>query len=160
MTDDYDSPWKDILERYFPPFMAFFFPEAHADIDGSKGYESLDTERQQIVRDAESGKRLADKLIKVHRRDGVEQIVLIHIEVQGEADARFAERMFVYHYRLFDRYRQPIVSLAVLGDDSPTWRPERYATELWGCRTLLHFPIVKLTDYNRLLMRFGQLEQF
>ena len=44
MTDDYDSPWKDILERYFPPFMAFFFPEAHADIDWSKGYESLDTE--------------------------------------------------------------------------------------------------------------------
>ncbi len=87
MTDDYDSPWKDILERYFAQFMAFFFPEAYADIDWSKGYESLDTELQQIVRDAESGKRLADKLIKVHRRDGVEQIVLIHIEIQGEADA-------------------------------------------------------------------------
>ncbi len=149
MTDDYDSPWKDILERYFSQFMAFFFPEAHADIDWSRGYESLDTELQQIVRDAESGKRLADKLIKVWRRSGAEQIVLIHIEVQGETDTRFGERMFVYHYRLYDRYRQPIVSLAVLGDDSPTWRPGRYATELWGCQTLLRFPIVKLTDYTQ-----------
>jgi hypothetical protein len=23
---DYDSPWKEALERYFPEFMAFFFP--------------------------------------------------------------------------------------------------------------------------------------
>jgi hypothetical protein len=25
--DDYDSPWKTALERYFPEFMAFFFPK-------------------------------------------------------------------------------------------------------------------------------------
>ena len=24
--DDYDNPWKTILEAYFPEFMAFFFP--------------------------------------------------------------------------------------------------------------------------------------
>jgi len=35
--DDYDSPWKEVLERYFEDFMAFFFPEAHADIDWAKG---------------------------------------------------------------------------------------------------------------------------
>ena len=23
---DYDSPWKEALERYFQEFMAFFFP--------------------------------------------------------------------------------------------------------------------------------------
>lgn len=65
MSDEYDSPWKVILERYFQDFMAFFFPDAHDDIDWNRGYESLDTELQKIVRDAEIGKRLADKLIKV-----------------------------------------------------------------------------------------------
>jgi hypothetical protein len=30
---DYDSPWKEMLDGYFPAFMAFFFPEAYADID-------------------------------------------------------------------------------------------------------------------------------
>jgi hypothetical protein len=29
---DYDSPWKEALDRYFEPCMAFFFPHAHADI--------------------------------------------------------------------------------------------------------------------------------
>ena len=41
MSDDYDSPWKDILERYFPEFMALFFPGVFREIDWSKGYESL-----------------------------------------------------------------------------------------------------------------------
>ena len=60
---DYDSPWKEMLESYFPDFMAFFFSAAHQDINWSRGYENLDNELQQIVRDAKLGKRLADKLI-------------------------------------------------------------------------------------------------
>ena len=147
MTDDYDSPWKDIIELYFADFLAFFFPEAHADIDWACGYESLDTELQQIVRDAELGRRLADKLMKVWRRDGEEQIVLIHIEVQGGFETDFAKRMYVYNYRLFDRYERPVVSLAVLGDDNPRWRPDRFEHTLWGCQMTLVFPVVKLNEY-------------
>ena len=30
---DYDSPWKEMLDGYFPDFMAFFFPDAYQDID-------------------------------------------------------------------------------------------------------------------------------
>ena len=53
MATDYDSPWKDVLEAYFEPFMAFFFPQAHAEIDWTQGYEFLDKELAQVVRDAE-----------------------------------------------------------------------------------------------------------
>jgi len=28
-TDDYDSLWKDAVTKYFPEFMALYFPEAH-----------------------------------------------------------------------------------------------------------------------------------
>jgi hypothetical protein len=89
---EYDSPWKEALEKYFPEFMAFFFPEAYANIDWSRDYEFLDTEFQQIVRDAELGKRLADKLVKVWRRDGKPSLVLAHIEVQSQYEADFAQR--------------------------------------------------------------------
>jgi len=61
--DDYDSPWKKILEAYFQEFMTFFFPAAAEDINWSRGYTFLDKELQQIVRNAELGKRLADKLV-------------------------------------------------------------------------------------------------
>ena len=43
---DYDSPWKEMLERYFPEFMAFFFPEAHQEIDWETEYLFLDKELQ------------------------------------------------------------------------------------------------------------------
>jgi len=81
---DYDSPWKEILEQYFPEFTAFFFPAAHAEVNWKLGYEFLDKELQQVVRDAELGRRFADKLVKLWRQDGEEAWVLVHIEVQGQ----------------------------------------------------------------------------
>ena len=46
--DQYDSPWKDIIEQYFPEFMSFFFPQAKEEIDFDKGYEFLDKELQKV----------------------------------------------------------------------------------------------------------------
>jgi hypothetical protein len=148
-TAEYDSPWKEALEKYFPEFMAFFFPEAYANIDWSREYEFLDTEFQQIVRDAELGKRLADKLVKVWRRDGKPSLVLAHIEVQSQYEADFAQRMFVYNYRIFDRYELPVATLVVLADDRPYWIPNNFTYQLWGSQTSLQFPTVKLLDYER-----------
>src|SRR5215210_1551587 len=82
-SDAYDSPWKEALEHYFEPFLAFFFPRAHSDIDWSRGYEFLDKELLQVVRDADMGRRLVDKLVRVWRRGGEEAWVLVHVEVQG-----------------------------------------------------------------------------
>jgi hypothetical protein len=53
---DYDSPWKEIIERLFPQFMTFFFPAIHAAIDWSMPYQFLDKELQQVVRAAELGR--------------------------------------------------------------------------------------------------------
>lgn len=105
-SDDYDSPWKEAVERYFPEFMAFYFPAAHVQIDWTQGYAFLDQELRAVVKDAELGKRFVDKLARVTRLSGEEGWVYIHIEVQASAQTEFAERMFVYNYRLYDRYRR------------------------------------------------------
>lgn len=144
---DYDSPWKEALDVYFEPFLTFFFPEAHREIDWARGYEALDKELQQVVREAELGRRVVDKLVKVWRATGQEEWVLIHVEVQTQEEAEFARRMYVYNYRLFDRYNRWVVSMAVLGDDRATWRPDHFGYSLWGCRVGFQFPIVKLLDY-------------
>ncbi len=145
-SDDYDSPWKTALESNFPEFMAFFFPRAHALIDWEAGYEFLDKELQQVVRDADLGRRYVDKLVRVRLLSGVERWVCIHIEVQGDPEDDFNRRMFIYHYRLFDRFGQPLASLAVPADEQPGWRPEEFAYELFDCRMRLSFPVVKLLD--------------
>jgi len=145
---EYDSPWKEALDLYFPEFMAFFLPEAYADIDWSRGYEFLDKELPKIVRDAEVGKRLADKLVKVWRRDNSQSLVLIHIEIQSQYETDFAERMFIYNYRIFDRYRLPVATLVILADERPSWRPNTYQYKIWDSQMGLQFPVVKLLDYE------------
>lgn len=147
MTDDYDSPWKEAIERHFADFLHFYFPQAHAEIDWSQPHDFLDQELHAVVHDAELGKRFVDKLVRVTRQGGRAQWIFLHIEVQGDAQQEFAERMFIYHYRLYDRYRQPIVSLAVLADDRTQWRPDRFHYESCGCQLQLLFPVAKLLDW-------------
>jgi hypothetical protein len=91
---NYDSPWKEALENYFEAFLAFFFPQAHSDINWEYGYEFLDQELQQVVREAELGKRFVDKLVKVWRHNGEETWVLIHVEIQSQVDNEFTKRMY------------------------------------------------------------------
>lgn len=146
---EYDSPWKEAMDLYFEEFIAFFFPKAHDNIDWGKGYEFMDKEFRQIVRDAEVGQRLADKLVKVWRKDGKETLVMVHIEIQSQYESDFAERMFIYNYRIFDRYRLPVATLVVLADDRPSWRPKKYQYEMWDSQMSLKFPVVKLLDYER-----------
>ena len=78
-TADYDSPWKEILEQYFEEFLQFFFPKAHQGIDWSLDYRFLDKELQQVVRDAEQGRKIMDKLVSVTPKRGKEVWVLVHI---------------------------------------------------------------------------------
>lgn len=57
--------------------------------------------------------------------------------------------MFVYHYRIYDRYQRRVASLAVLGDERSSFRPNQFGYELWGCEVLFKFPVVKLIDYKQ-----------
>ena len=146
--DDYDSPWKEALVRYFEAFLTFFSPDMAAEVDWSQGYELLENEFRQVVREAVVGRRTVDALVRVFLLGGEESWILVHVEVQSQEDAGFPERMFVYHYRVFDRFRRPVVSLAILGDSDPDWRPDRYEVSRYRCRMVLEYPMVKLLDYE------------
>src|SRR5579862_2700529 len=144
---DYDSPWKEALEVYFKAFLAFFFPLFHDDIDWSRLFEFLDKELQQIAPKSAHRRRYVDKLVKVWRKNGREVWVLLHIEVQTQRQRGFTLQMYVYNYRIFDRFNRKVVSLAMFADDDPNWRPDRHEEELWGWSLGMTFPGVKLLDY-------------
>ncbi len=146
-VQEYDSPWKDVLQAFLPAFVLFFFPDIHTDIDWSRGYESLDKEFQKIARKAKVGKRIADKLFKVWLKDGTEHWLLIHIEIQGDAESEFPLRMYQYNSAARQLYNTEVISLAVLCDESPTWRPTTFAYGRWGCVMELTFRTTKLLDY-------------
>ncbi|MFW5640626.1 MAG: hypothetical protein ACOC0H_05635 [Thermodesulfobacteriota bacterium] len=86
--------------------------------------------------------------MKVWKKDGQEAWVLVHVEVQGQEEKEFGHRVFVYHYRIHDLHKRPVVSLAILADENPGWYIHSYEQELWGCRTNFDFPAVKLLAYR------------
>lgn len=73
--------------------------------------------------------------------------MLVHVEFQSQQEKEFAKRMYVYNYRLFDKYNQQVASFAILGDNRPAWRPDRFGYELWGTKVGIEFAAVKLLDY-------------
>jgi Domain of unknown function (DUF4351)/Putative transposase, YhgA-like len=152
---EYDSPWKDILQTYFSEFMQFFFPDAYNEIDWIQKPEFLDKELQEVAADAQIGRRFADKLVKVYLKNGQEKWVLIHVEVQSQEESDFAARMYTYNYRIYDRYKKSVASLAILGDDRDNWRPQQFGYSLFGCTLNFQFPIIKLIDYQQ---RLSELE--
>jgi hypothetical protein len=64
--------------------------------------------------------------------------------------------MFIYHYRLYDRYGAQVMSVALLGDNKAEWCPQHYGYERFGCSLSFNFPIVKLLDYRA---RWAELER-
>jgi hypothetical protein len=145
---DLDSPWKDVLRAYFPQAMQFFFPNTAALVNWERPYEFLDKELLQIARESAHGKRYADLLVKVWLLEGEQVWLLCHVEVQSQYESRFEERVFIYNLRIFDLYRQIPVSLAILCDDTLSWRPQSYAVNYPDTRFNFEFGVVKLLDWR------------
>jgi hypothetical protein len=152
---EYDEPWKEAIETYFPLFMQFFFPAIYREIDWQEPYVSLSQELPEIVGESETGDTISDRLFQVKLLDGNPLWVLIHVEVQSQYQSQFAQRIYIYNYRAFDKYKIPAVSVAILGDEFPSWRPQSYGYVLDGYRLSLEFPTVKLLDYES---RWDELE--
>ena len=104
---------------------------------------------QQLSKKGLRGSKFVDKLVKVHLKNGDEQWILVHIEVQGDEDEAFSLRMFRYFYRIFDRYGKPIVSLAIVTGPA-NWKPEpKYQLKFYDSGVEFQYLISRLMDYDR-----------
>ncbi len=157
--DEYDGTWKHMIERFLPQFLEICHPKAFADIDWERGVEWLDKDLKKLLSKSEAADRWADKLLKVWRRSSppkdskdftgaVPGIVYLHMEVQNQRDPDLPERVFVTGYRVYDRYRCPVVSLVILGQQGDWELEASFGWKLWGGWSGVGFPVVKLWEYT------------
>lgn len=99
---------------------------------------------------------MPNQLVKVWLKTGKSIWLLVHLEIQSQAETGFEERMFTYCLRIFDQFHQLPTSLAILCDESKTWRPQSYSTEYPDSSIHFRFGIVKLIDFRS---RWEELEQ-
>jgi hypothetical protein len=114
---DHDSPWKELVGRYFPEFLAFFFPDIAAEADPAEDTDQLEQELRKLLPSSETGKRVVDRLVKLNTRAGDTRF--LHVELQAQKEDGFPRRVHVYNSRASDHLDQDVVSVAVLLDDDP-----------------------------------------
>ena len=154
MRHDKDILWKGLLEWVFDDLLRFVFPNADTLFDMEKGFAFLDKELAELYPEPEknSNTRVVDKLVKVFRKDGVEEWVLIHIEAQGETKSEerplFAERMFRYFYRCLDKYRRPIASIALFTGPDARRMPGSYEYAFLNTRLHYEYSTLCILDYS------------
>ena len=145
-----DQLWKAILENVFEDFLCFMHPDARQIFDLNKGFEFLDKELEQVFPsdDGEFSSKVVDKLVKLYRIDGVEEWILLHIEVQGRYNKNFSERMYTYNYKIWDKHRKPIMAYAIFTEPTKKERPNSYERKFMGTRLLYEFNTYKISHQS------------
>jgi len=144
-----DLLWKGMLEEVFDDFLHFIFPRAEQLFDFRKGFEFLDKELNELLPEPTraSATRYVDKLVRVTRRNGRKEWLLIHIEVQDQNKPAFPARMFQYYYRIYDKYRRPVTAVAIFTGRSGTIMKDRYKHSCLGTRLEYVYNTLRITDY-------------
>ena len=145
---NHDSPWKDTIDQFTRSFLEVTFPDVAAGIDWSIEPKSLEQELHEITPASEIGAKRVDKLLKVRLLDGTDQWLYVHIEVQMHHNPDLPRRLYIYHYRIFDKYGVSPITLALLGDTSRKWRPTSFHCQSFGCGITFHFRICKTIDFE------------
>jgi hypothetical protein len=144
----YDQLWKDAVENLFLNFVKLIAPDFYPHVDWSKPIEFLDKELSQISLRSEETKRFVDRLVKVWMLNGEERWMLIHVEVQGYRETEFSRRMFIYFYRIYDKFSRDILSIAVFSDPSEGFKPDRFNYEFFGCELTFRYRTYKILEQD------------
>lgn len=144
---DQDGLWKKVIGELFEDFLLFFAPQMHAQVDFTHAPDFLDKELFQEVTDRKKGRRFADRLVKVRLKNGEAKWVLVHIEVQSKNETDFPERMFQYFYRIYDRYKERIVAIAVHTSPVKNDTSEHFEYDYFGTKLHYSYTNYRTGDY-------------
>ena len=154
MRHNKDILWKGVLQWVLDDLLRFVFSDADQIFDFQKRFIYLDKELAEL--NPGPGKktdvRFVDNLVKVFRKDGGEEWILVHIEVQDMTKAEdrplFPERMFRYYYRCFDRHHKPVVAIAIFcGPDGKKFTGS-YKYEFMNTRVQYDYNTLRIIDYS------------
>lgn len=119
----HDALWKGLLQTFFTDFLELAVPDIAARL--------LTAERQFLEQEAftdlpEGHQALLDLVAEVPARDGPDELVLIHVEVERDFGSAMDRRMWRYFAHLSLKYERPIVPIVLFlrgGQPGITRRP-------------------------------------
>lgn len=147
-TPNYDAAWKNIIEKLFRAFVAFFAPGLYEKISFATPPEFLNKELHEIIIENRDGTNYTDQIVKVSLKDGTDKWILIHVEVQDKVTRDFPDRMFRYFYRIYDKFDHEIYAIAVITSETKSAYPDYYRYSFQKTKLTYEYDIFKFHDYT------------
>lgn len=134
----------------FPFLLRFFFKDADKIFDLRRKIVFLNKELNELFpeRQKSGGSRFVDMLAKIFLKNGQEEWILIHIEIQGGSTKYFPERMFKYWYRIYDRYSVSVTALAIFTGNKNQKKPSLFHKEYLGTELLYKYNTYHILDHT------------
>ena len=146
MNSDYDGAWKDLLHAHLRECLECYFPAVAKAVDWRRAPVFLDQELKELaISDDASGNRV-DILVEVRLVDGGRQVIYLHMEVQSAFEEGFAGRVYRCFQGISRGTGRDVVTLVVLADLNPDWKPQAHEYQRLGCRLQFTFPVCKILE--------------
>ncbi|WP_066255433.1 Rpn family recombination-promoting nuclease/putative transposase [Neobacillus drentensis] len=141
----HDQLFKQLINTFFSEFLDLFFPNVHQHID----FSSIKPMSEEMFTDLFKGEsRRADVVIEAQLK-GQDTLIIIHVEPQSYGQSDFNERMYHYFSLLYNKYRKPILPIAIFSYDENRYERNEFTITLPFFHVLtFQFLMVELRKMN------------
>lgn len=142
-----DQLWKGLLEEIFSYFIKLMMPNADEVFDFSRDICFRDKELAEVPlsQGFKRGVKVVDKLASVYTREGKEQWILVHVEVQSEYNTDFPQRMYTYYRHILNTFGRRVIAWAILTEPCLTPREGIYEEDYYGTGISYRYNVYKIS---------------
>ena len=148
----YDDFYKNLIGRFFWNLLDMVLPDLYTDADTNRDYEFLDKEFSDILNAGDpkilNNPRFADYVIKVPMKNGGEEWLILHAEIQGKKGGDLPTRMYHYKSLIFAHYMREPVALAIITDKRPFCEASSYSHSRYGTKTVYEYNNLVIMDLD------------
>ena len=145
-----DALLKGAFEEIFEFLLRFFYADADNVFDLARGFQFLDKELKEVFPELgrRGGTRHVDMLVKVFRRSGEEEYILLHVEIEGGRSRNMGKRMLDYWTRLNVRYSVDVAAIAVFIGNPTQPRPSSFHKEVLSTSITYRYRTYHIFDHT------------
>lgn len=141
----HDQLFKQLIHTFFAEFLEEFFPEVHDHIE----FSSIKPLSEEMFTDLHEGEsRRADIVIEAKLKEQ-DTLIIIHVEPQSYTQPGFNKRMYNYFSLLYNKYRKPILPIAIFSYDNNWVERDEF---------IIDFPFFHVLTFNFLKLELRKMD--
>ena len=137
--EKHDQIFKELINNFFVEFLEVFFPEVHAGID----FESIKPMSEELYTDLIDGENRRVDIVIEAKLKGTDTLIIVHVEPQSTHQTDFHQRMYHYFSLLYNKYRMPILPIAIFSYDDKHTELNRFT---------IKFPFFHVLTFDFLML--------